>query len=109
MFITQESLNSEEVLFYNELMKRVHWFFFELLVLGAVEDFRSGITFRLHNKAKWELYIEVNAKCMQICTYNLMYYAWVGLSVYISKVSIFGQYQYSDALAHACKQETIIQ
>ena len=37
----------------------IGWFFFELLVLGAVIDYESATTFRLHNKATWHFYIEV--------------------------------------------------
>ena len=37
----------------------IGWFFFELLVLGAVSDYKSATTFRLFDKATWHFYIEV--------------------------------------------------
>ena len=44
---------------YEQLFNMIGWFFFELLVLGAVSDYKSATTFRLFNKARWHFYIEV--------------------------------------------------
>jgi hypothetical protein len=44
---------------YDQLFNMIGWFFFELLVLGAVIDYESATTFRLHKKATWHFYIEI--------------------------------------------------
>ena len=52
-------MNKEGSAAYIELFNRIGWFFFELLVLGAVEDLKSASIFRLHKTAMWQFYIEV--------------------------------------------------
>ena len=56
-------------------MDKFGWFFFQLLVLGSVEDFKSGCAFQLHKNVKWEVYIEVSSGfvgwryvCVYACT-----------------------------------------
>ena len=44
---------------YNELMKVVGWFMFDLLLLGYVEDTRTGLSFCLPKGWNWAIYIEV--------------------------------------------------
>ena len=46
---------------YHELMKEVGWFFFDLLVLGYVEDPSSGKSFHFPANLSWKLFIEVIA------------------------------------------------
>ena len=44
---------------YRDIMDTICWFFFDLLVLGYVEDQRSGLSFRLPGGMQWAIYIEV--------------------------------------------------
>ncbi len=43
---------------YNKIMSNIGWFFFELLIIGHVEDYKSGLSFSLPG-LKWHIYIEV--------------------------------------------------
>ena len=47
---------------YMELMKRVNWFFFDLLVLNYVSDSCSPLIFRTPSGMNWRLYIEVPSR-----------------------------------------------
>ncbi len=40
-------------------MKNVRWFFFELLILGYVEDSATGLSFHYPAGLSWALYTEV--------------------------------------------------
>lgn len=40
-------------------MTDVGWFFFELLILGYVEDPATGKSFPLPGGLSWEIYVEV--------------------------------------------------
>ena len=40
-------------------MKVINWFFFDLLILGYVEDCKSGLSFRMPRGLTWLVYIEV--------------------------------------------------
>lgn len=44
---------------YYQLMKSVSWFFFDLFLLGYVEDQSTGLSFRLPGGLEWAIYIEV--------------------------------------------------
>ena len=45
---------------YRELMDVIAWFFFDLLVLGYVEDPDTGLSFRIPGGLEWAVYIEVS-------------------------------------------------
>ena len=47
---------------YEELMKRVNWFFFDLLVLNYVSDSSSSLIFRVPSGLYWKLFIEVPSR-----------------------------------------------
>ena len=44
---------------YKELMDSVNWFFFDLLILGYVEDPATGSSFRLPGGLNWAVFVEV--------------------------------------------------
>ena len=44
---------------YHQLMSEVGWFFFNLLILGYVEDPTTGKSFHFPGGLSWALYIEV--------------------------------------------------
>lgn len=44
---------------YNQLIETVGWFFFDLFILGYVEDPVTGYSFRFPGGMKWAIYIEV--------------------------------------------------
>lgn len=44
---------------YNQLIETVSWFFFDLFLLGYVEDPVTGYSFRFPGGMKWAIYIEV--------------------------------------------------
>lgn len=58
---------------YHELMKVVGWFFFDLLLLGYVEDSNTGFSFCLPKGWNWAIYVEVHllaqiiGSCINIC------------------------------------------
>ncbi len=45
---------------YRELVEVIGWFFFDLFVLGYVEDAGTGLSFRMPGQLKWRVYIEVS-------------------------------------------------
>ena len=56
---------------YHELINKVGWFFFDLLVLGYVEDPSSGKSFHFPANLSWKLFIEVSCSIgffMLICS-----------------------------------------
>ena len=58
---------SEEVL-YHQLREDIGWFFFDLLILGYVEDNDSGLSFHLPGKMGWRIYVEVPSRSSQMST-----------------------------------------
>ena len=40
-------------------MEVIGWFFFDLLMLGYVEDFKTGLSFRIPGGQAWAIYVEV--------------------------------------------------
>ena len=53
---------SKDYLEYEELMRRVNWFFFDLLVLNYVSDSSSSLIFRVPSGLHWKLFIEVPSR-----------------------------------------------
>ena len=51
--------DKKESLYPQELMETIGWFFFNLLVLGYVEDPSTGASFRFPGGQEWAIYIEV--------------------------------------------------
>ncbi len=45
---------------YNHLLETIGWFFFDLLLVGYVEDRLTGISFHLHACLQWTVYAEVS-------------------------------------------------
>ena len=58
-FYHQESVEEVERHNYMELINKIGWFFFDLFILGYVEDPVSGTSFRLPGGVSWAVYIEV--------------------------------------------------
>ena len=44
---------------YCQLLEVIGWFFFDLLILGYVEDKDTGLSFRLPGELEWFVYVEV--------------------------------------------------
>ncbi len=55
----QES-DEEDESGYRELIEQVGWFFFDLFVLGYVEDPATGKSFQFPLGLKWKIYVEVS-------------------------------------------------
>ena len=55
----QNGTDEREKEHYQQLMKTVRWFFFELLILGYVEDQATGLSFHFPAGLSWALYTEV--------------------------------------------------
>ena len=51
--------DEEEKLRLEHLMETISWFFFDLLILGYVEDPATGASFRFPGGLEWALYVEV--------------------------------------------------
>ena len=47
---------------YCQLMEVLGWFFFDLLVLGYVEDKDTGLSFHLPAGLNWVVYVEVPSR-----------------------------------------------
>ena len=54
--------DGKDYLEYMELIRRVNWFFFDLLVLNNVSDSSSPLIFRTPSGMSWRLYIEVPSR-----------------------------------------------
>ena len=57
--VMQESVDDQERQRYNQLIEAAGWFFFDLFILGYVEDPITGCSFRFPGGMKWAIYIEV--------------------------------------------------
>ena len=57
MFL-QESAHEKEKAHYCNLMQDIGWFFFDLLILGYIEDSTTGKSFQVPDLS-WEMYVEV--------------------------------------------------
>ena len=55
----QDSVGDVERSRYSKLMDVIGWFFFDLLLLGYVEDSNTGLSFRIPGGLKWAIYVEV--------------------------------------------------
>ena len=53
-------MEEEEKDKYHLLKEDIGWFFFDLLILGYVEDPDTGKSFRFPGGLHWAVYIEVN-------------------------------------------------
>ena len=51
--------DKKESLYPQEFMETIGWFFFNLLVLGYVEDPSTGTSFRFPGGQEWAIYIEI--------------------------------------------------
>lgn len=60
--LTQDSVHKAELECYKILLNSVGWFFFDLFILGYVEDPATGQSFRFPAGMKWTVYIEVSFK-----------------------------------------------
>ena len=47
---------------YRRLIEVIGWFFFDLLILGYVEDRDTGLSFRLPGGLDWAIYVEVPSR-----------------------------------------------
>ena len=47
---------------YRRLIEVIGWFFFDLLILGYVEDRDTGLSFRLPGGLDWAIYMEVPSR-----------------------------------------------
>lgn len=56
---TQESVDEAERLHYEQLLETVGWFFFDLFILGYVEDPVTGHSFQFPGGMAWAIYVEV--------------------------------------------------
>ena len=55
----QDSVDKAELQHYEQLLETIGWFFFDLFVLGYVEDPVTGHSFRFPCGMSWAIYIEV--------------------------------------------------
>ena len=68
VFISQESVDKSERDQHQQLMEMIGWFFFELLMLGYVEDSDTGLSFRIPGGLRWAVYVEVGVwVCLDAC------------------------------------------
>ena len=58
----QESVDKREDYNYKELMKVIGWFFFDLFLLGYVEDPVTGLSFSIPGGMGWMVYVEVPSR-----------------------------------------------
>ena len=55
----QDSVDKAEVYAFQQLLQTIDWFFFDLFLLGYVEDPATGQSFRFPGGMAWAVYIEV--------------------------------------------------
>ena len=58
----QESVDESETQNYKELMKVIGWFFFDLFLLGYVEDPVTGFSVSIPGGMDWKIYVEVPSR-----------------------------------------------
>ena len=58
---SQESVDDIEQARHRQLMEVIGWFFFDLLMLGYVEDSDTGLSFHIPRGLAWGIYVEVCA------------------------------------------------
>lgn len=56
---SQDMVDEKERERYRQLMEVIGWFFFDIFILGYVEDPVTGESFRLPGGLRWAVYIEV--------------------------------------------------
>ena len=56
---SQGSVHESEKARHQQLMEVIGWFFFDLLMLGYVEDSYTGLSFRVSGGQAWAIYVEV--------------------------------------------------
>ena len=59
IFPSQESVDANVRVHHQQLMDMIGWFFFDLLMLGYVEDSNTGLSFRISGGKAWAIYVEV--------------------------------------------------
>ena len=59
IFISQALVHESERVHHQQLMEVIGWFFFDLLMLGYVEDPDTGKSFRIPGGLAWAIYVEV--------------------------------------------------
>ena len=52
-------MDESEQLHHQQLMEMIGWFFFDLLMLGYVEDSDTGLSFCIPGGLAWAVYVEV--------------------------------------------------
>ena len=56
-----------------KLINEVRWFFFDLLILGYVEDPATGLSFQLPGGLRWTIYVEARkCSCMALAYRQLI-------------------------------------
>ena len=60
--VSQESVDESEDRNYKELMKVIGWFFFDLILLGYVEDPVTGLSVSIPGGMEWRIYVEVPSR-----------------------------------------------
>ena len=75
-------MDESERVHHQQLMEVIGWFFFDLLMLGYVEDSETGLSFRIPGGLAWAVYVEV-CVCFGIWNEVLNY-----LSVYFIAASV---------------------
>lgn len=74
MYFVQDLVDNRETMHYLELMEKIGWFFFDLFILGYVEDPVTGSSFRFPGGPKWAVYIEVSLQFMNYRIHSLKYF-----------------------------------
>ena len=56
----QQAVSEDERKIYDQLIESIGWFFFDLFILGYVEDPATGHSFRFPGGVKISIYVEVS-------------------------------------------------
>ena len=57
---------------YRRLIEVIGWFFFDLLILGYVEDRNTGLSFRLPGGLDWVIYVEVPSRDLTLTSEEML-------------------------------------
>ena len=63
-------VDKNEHIRYKKLMEVIGWFFFDLFILGYVEDPVTGHSFRMPGGLAWSVYIEVPSRDLKLSAAN---------------------------------------
>ena len=73
LIFIQESAPDPEKQKYYKIIESISWFFFDLLIIGYVEDNNTGLSFCLPAELNWKIFIEVKNNIILYILIDLLF------------------------------------